>query len=462
MAEEIETGSAQRFKAPTPDAPTGMSPAFKKAVGRFFASHAQTSEPKQYKETPEVNSIEKYNNYTHMLASFVRHRFLPSQPSPNEQDERKKTQKEYVPKEERGLGTKLADRVRNLALRNIPSDAFHAISRVTAPSESQSVVRSLATRAVRARLYRELESIPKENIEGRKRVLAEAHARDRIARDFLNQAELTVNLDSLGEQMAKYVTLEPPNTQHAQKVPILFIPGISNDLDSVAGLAQEAAYSGRKITTVTFPDATIGRVTPEFAKATDKSETYQAHTAFYKAAIDKLVPEGNFELWGFSTGGPISAEILNDPKYQNRVTNAVLIGPASVVDQSINKSLMPGLGHEIFGLKSTAERYSFVTGAKEKTTNPEAEKARRDTFAALLKKVTTAMPDLYVGAKVREPGKILIISQAKDDVTKTEKGKDIFLANPQAQVITVPDAYHNTAVTEPERIITKIHQFQTS
>ena len=451
MGEESKSDAAEITKSTTKttESPEHPSPAFQEAINRFVANSATTTEPKQETETPEINAVERVNDYRRIVSNIVKLKFLPSKPDSQELTEIE-TYSQHFPINKPGLLSRIA-----------PKDIFHALKRATRPSKDGNIVRSLSTRAIRAKIYKELKSIPKGDTETRQKLIEEANIRDKIARDFLNQQEITVDIDGLGEQMARFVVLEPQETAgKIEQPPIFHIPGISNDLDSVAGLAQEAAYSGRKIITVAFPDARLGRATAAFAKAVQDSPHFEPHTTFYQAAIDKLIPEGEFELWGFSTGGPIAAEILNNPKYQQRVKNAVLIAPASTQDQSVNFSLMPGLGHEMFGLKNTIERYSFILGGKNRIVPIEDDDARKAASSALIEKVAKGMPDLFQGARVQEGGKIIVISQEKDDVTKTEKAKSVFANNPQMEVTTLENAYHNTAVTEPERVIKRLHKLQ--
>jgi len=476
--ESKEPSSAQKPSIASED-PQAPNPVFKAAINRFWTDRATIKGPKQETETPEINLIDQLNNYSRSLSNLVRHRFLPSKPDKSEEKEyeaykqylpkpesnENQPLENYIPKKDRSLRRKISDSIRSLALRKTPTDAFHGLSKVVAPSKDGDIVRSLATRAVRARIYKDLKRIPKENKAARQELIQEAHTRDKLARDFLNQSEITVNVlqgsEPLGEQTTRYVVLEPPEREgRVEQPPVFLIPGISNDLDSVAGLVQEAAYSGRKVIAVAYPDAWLGKATPQFANAVAEDTHFGPHAALNKAMIEKLVPEGDFELWSFSTGGPIEAEILNDPKYQVRVSKAVLIAPASVVDQNIKTSLFPGLGHDIIGMKDTIHRYSFIMGGKEQKLTKEENTARAATSAALIDKVAKSMPELFQGAKVKEGGQILVISEEKDAVTKTEKGKSIFEANPQMKVATLMDAYHNTAVVEPERIISLVNRHQ--
>jgi len=115
----------------------------------------------------------------------------------------------------------------------------------------------------------------------------------------------------------------------------VFIPGLSNDLDSVASLINELAINGRKVVVIAQPESQMGTVSKEFVEATAKHPDLTAHKEFYKAAINNLVGEDiDVELWGHSIGGELIFEILNDSDFQKRTTNAVVLCPASSANVS--------------------------------------------------------------------------------------------------------------------------------
>lgn len=161
------------------------------------------------------------------------------------------------------------------------------------------------------------------------------------------QEEVKVNLEGLGEQMARFVVLTPPEGRKTpetdSKPPIFLIAGISNDLESMGMLPQEIAFQGRKVITIAYLESWHGNVTDAFRKSAEELQTFELHTSFFKEAIKKIrensaVKEqlGDFsqiELWGWSAGALMVTEILEDPSFQEMISNAVIIAPASCVDQ---------------------------------------------------------------------------------------------------------------------------------
>ncbi len=334
---------------------------------------------------------------------------------------------------------------------------------VTRPSKSKDgLERPLSLRAWRAGLYKEFKSTIKENITERKKILEEAHLRDEILKQYLNQGEVAINLPGLGEQKARYVTINPPEIlkEKDEGKHIFFIPGISNDIDCVGSVVQTAALLGRKITVIAFPESHKGTVTSEFAEAVKEDKAYSPHTEFFKKTIEKLSEgEESFELWGFSTGGPIVYEILNDLEFQQKTENAVLFAPASSVKQSL---LNFGFGvvadWRAFGEFSKLPYWNFTSGSKVPETE-EQVKIKKEITGDLLKKVRARL-DSWKTAKVKEGGAIIIASGRRDKITKSYRLNYEFLKNPQIRVLDLQNIFHVTPLMKPAETLSLVFSFQ--
>lgn len=268
----------------------------------------------------------------------------------------------------------------------------------------------------------------------------------------------------MGIQTARYVKLVPPEPlqNDLTKRPIIvLIPGISNDLDCVGTLMQEAVFMGRRITSIAYPESFMGTVTEQFAKVVEGSLDYTPHVDFFKAAISKLLKEGELiELWGYSTGAPIVEQILNDSQFQERTTNAVLLCPASSVDQSAG-SLNMGLLNEIGLLKKHfpfLSRFTLTAGSKEPG-DKQQEGLRKRVMNGLLKKVVRKY-DFWKQAKVRKGGNIILVSGQHDQVTKSHQAIGEFSQNPQIQVLPLRDGYHATPGINPQGVLPQIFRMQ--
>lgn len=351
------------------------------------------------------------------------------------------------------------------------SKLFYRIGAVTRPSVSRKdgdeIERSLLTRTIRADLLSRLKSIPKSDREKRVEILTEARDRDEIGRQFINQGELSIDLPSLGEQKARYVVLSPPESRKIpeteSKPAIFLIPAMSSDLNSVVDLAQETAFMGRKVVVVAYPESTLGETTPEFAKRTEESETFEPHVTFFKQAIRKFFKEGeSLELWGFSAGAPIAAEILTDPEFQKQVTNAVLLSPAGTAN--LNR-LQFSLG-TASEFKNLAKKFKIIPKISMVFTRKEPDKPgqkalKSRVWKSLIKKVCTK-GGFWNEARVREGGKIVVFSGKKDRMTKSYLGEKDLSENPQIDIISDKDASHATPLLEAHRVVQKIFDTQKS
>ncbi len=322
--------------------------------------------------------------------------------------------------------------------------------------------RPLFLRRERGVLYARLR-----NGESKRKIIEEAKVRDKVAQQFLTQGEVVVDLPGLGQQKAHYAVIKPVESidsaeSKKKKPPIFFIPGISNDLECVGGLVNELAVQEREVAVVAFPESYMGKVTPEFAAKVHDLSSYEPHTSFFKEAIRGLLPNGEeFDLWGYSTGCPIGAEILTDPEFQERVREAVFIAPASSVNQpstKINQLLVQA--NEAFPAliqkrKGNVARWVYSAGRKDGKLSEEQAELREDVWKSLIEKVTIPIPS-WTEARVKEKGRILIVSGGRDKITKSSQARDLFKQNPQVRWLEIPYMYHLTPILSSQRILTPV------
>ena len=351
------------------------------------------------------------------------------------------------------------------------ANLFYRLGTVTHQSVSRKdgneIERSLLLRAHRADLLERFKATPKKDKEERLAIIAEARDRDEIARQFLDQGELSIDLPGLGEQKARYTVINPPEgrkrPEQESKPPVFIIPGSSNDLDSHGALAQEIAFLGRKVILVAYPESQFGYITSEFAEKAVESETFQPHVTFFKQAIRKFFKEGeSLELWGFSTGAPIAAELLTDPEFQKQTKNAVFISPAGTANQSLTQFRI-GTASEIKNLirnYKNLPKLSLVFSRKEPD-KPGQEDLKSKVWKSLFNKILS-VGDSWKEARVREGGKIVVFSGKKDRMTKSSLGEKELSENPQIEIISDPKASHATPLLEPNRVVQKIFDTQKS
>ncbi len=336
---------------------------------------------------------------------------------------------------------------------------------VTVPSKTKDgIERPLSVRASRAELYKKYRSTEKENTIKRKQIIEQAHIRDEILKQYLNQGEVIVSIPHLGEQKARYTTINPSETlknkEKEDQNHVFLIPGLSNDIDCVGALAQEAAFLGKRITVIAFPESFKGKATQEFANAVEKDKGYGPHVEFFKNAIKQLSKEkDSLELWGLSTGAPIVCSILNDPQFVQKTENAVLFAPASSVSQ-LAISLNTGIINDFLGLKKFRTfPYWNYTYESKKPREKEQIKLRKEIYKSLLKRTRTRL-DYWKTAKVKEKGSIVVVSGRKDKITKSSNINNEVLRNPQVKLLDLQNMYHITPNLEPNEILSLVFKFQ--
>ncbi len=339
---------------------------------------------------------------------------------------------------------------------NVFEKFFRAVGWVTHKSRTRNrYARPLSLKRERAQV---LEKVWAEtDKENRKELIGQARQKDEILTQFLNQQEIRVEVSETGEQMARFAWIKPKEGEEKPgEPPIFLIPGAANDLSCVETLAWELALEGRMVVVVGYPDSIMGEVSEEFANKVEKSQNYEAHAEFFAKALDQLIPDGEVEMWGFSTGAPIVAQMLSNPELSKRVGKAVLMAPASSVDQT-NSSFVAGLVAEVGQLLldyKNIPKYTWTTGRKNEDLNHK--KRREKSLKYLFKKVQTGMSNLWENARVKEGGVIQVVSGRDDRVTKSRDYFGEFESkNPQLRVIEI-EGGHAAALLDPERVLSQI------
>ncbi|MDQ3239757.1 MAG: hypothetical protein M3P33_04490 [bacterium] len=290
---------------------------------------------------------------------------------------------------------------------------------------------------------------------------------DEINLQFDNKKILKVELGELGTQIAQYVTIAPESSISNDYPHVLFIPGMTNDLFSIESTIKEIARTGRKITCITYPDSLTGQVTAEFTKNVENTIDYEPHTNFYLSAINKLHPNNtNLELWGYSTGSSIICELLTDPTFSSRVKNAILLHPASTINQR-QFDLSMGVLKDAFNyLNSNPKKLlNYLKTALKLLMNQNKGqlKLKSQIFISLVNKAKVNNIQLHA-IRVQPEGTILIVSSQKDCIVKTNlksnevhySNNEIFSKNSQFKTITIYKGTHYTIIHDPRPIVSQI------
>lgn len=332
----------------------------------------------------------------------------------------------------------------------------------TSPINPHGVERSLHTRAERAKLLKGLKSgkINSPEVNKLKFNL------DEFDRQFLNQGNISIDIPELGIQGSRYVMIELLSKKEAaeSKPPIFLVPALSGDLTGVAPLMREAALQGRRVVVVGYPESFMGKTTETFAQEAQASPSFEPHTTYFKKAIEALLgTTEDIELWGYSTGGGIVTEILNDSKFQQRVANAVIIAPGGSVNQS-KMDIVKGVLHEVKevlrrpkGIQDTAVAYA------RKLPIEKAHKELRDKifYSTLFNKVGKEI-NPWGGIKVKEGGKIVVVTGRKDEITRSYRVNQDLLRLPNSQIalLEFSQGSHLFPLTQAEFVVRKIAEIR--
>ncbi len=288
---------------------------------------------------------------------------------------------------------------------------------------------------------------------------------DEIALRYLDQGTVRIELPNLGIQEAKYSFVRTPPGVEKTGPTIFLVMGFVNDLGSMGNFIAQAVLEGRDVCVVGFPDSSQGKITPEFVKAVKETDSYKPYSDFYKRAIDLFKDQlGEFELWGYSTGCPIGAEILTDPKYQQMIKSAVFMNSAgSTPVGELQFSLGVGIEFVRHLFKpGILPRYSYVNRRKPGEDNIEGQeqiKLKEESADILMKKIRRRA-DAWDRMRVAEGGKIMVVSGRADNITYSRRAHEVLKTrNDQVHTLLLPGG-HMDLITESQVLLPKILEFQ--
>lgn len=343
---------------------------------------------------------------------------------------------------------------------------------------SENEKRTLAERMDRAETYKEVKKIKKEedknfvsklekDIQGRKEsfdkasvFFDKAHELDKIFVQFTqNQKEVRVNIDGLGEQMARYVILEPSET--SDKPPIILIPGISNDLEGNGELPIKLAASGRKVIMIAYPESWHGEVTEKFGDAVEKSNNYGPHTEFFKSAIKQITDENSkIDLCGESTGSLIVSNLLADNEMKQRVDEATMIvPPGEITHKHFDTVSMLKETLDTFKKLPLISKLTVVNPKKIETTD-EHRRLMLHTYESLKKKVISKYIWWERPLLTGTGKKTNVIIGGNDHVTEAKKGRKEIEANPTLNLHLIKSGNHSTPLVESDMVIELVKSMQ--
>jgi pimeloyl-ACP methyl ester carboxylesterase len=206
---------------------------------------------------------------------------------------------------------------------------------------------------------------------------------------------------------------------------------------------------GREVLSIGYPEGFMGKMTDAFVEEIKTNQSFLPHAEFFGAAVRHLTDGQEIDLWGLSTGCAVAGYLLSDEAFQEQVRNAVLFAPAASVDQS---KVAMGLGviREMGSLAGNFDvlPHTVITTGRKEHEDDDQLKRRKVVFKALQTAVSKNC-GVWDEMKVKEGGEITYVVGGRDHITKAYLAVDEFKQNPQADVILLPDAGHQTTMMDP-------------
>ncbi len=279
---------------------------------------------------------------------------------------------------------------------------------------------------------------------------------DEALRHYLNQGEMKITIEGVGEVSGKYTIIDinhrfKRGNETQSMRPIVVIAGITNDLASMESTLLALSLSGRPIVMVSYPGSQMGKANGAWIQKQITEKDYALDAYFFKKTIENICGSQDIDMIGYSYGGAVSAEILNDKAFSSRVHNAAFVNPAGMAEHSKSRLLL-GLMSE-----STAvfDPLYVLSIAKEGENNPEEIKQKqlkKQAFDALINKLTKKN-DSWKTAKVKKT--LLVIHSGKDSIThsvniaKEQEERALREKGLHMKVETVDNTNHASLLTDP-------------
>lgn len=304
---------------------------------------------------------------------------------------------------------------------------------------------------------------------------------DRFDNQYQAIRSLEVDTPETGAQPLTYSDVFLGDNPSSCDEVAFFIPAFSGTRYGYERLSRVLAEKGSRVISFDYPDSHLGKPQELFTQKVKESNNphepvdYNPHTTLFKEAIHQMVGQINSDgkerkvtVYAYSTGCPILAEALNDPEFSKIVNIAVLLSPASAVDQS-PVSLGWGFRSELLAILrregSKAGRFlgrlenlvntGVVIGSQ--TRDDEEVMQRRGEISGVLINKVCRKSDAFKTARVAEGGTIVVQTGTKDKATKSDGIVPEWLAkNDQMISLSCESWSHVSPVYFADRLVLQI------
>lgn len=351
---------------------------------------------------------------------------------------------------------------------NLVENLVRTFGYFTAEHNSQL---TLNDQKIQSDLSRELEyasAHPESGMRTPEEIKKEMEDRADIAKQYLNQGTIHVNLEGIGEQTARYVIIRPPRGREDQRYagrPVFVIPGISNDISGVESLLKEWAFQGRTVICVGQPESFSGSVSEQFVSKMEKATDLSMHEEFYKRSIrmtlelerrerlpdpdDRNAPY-SADLFCHSAGCLLGAGILGDAYYQGMVIDAAFVAPAGVTKQTLFDFDVMGTARDILHIMG-----NHISDLPHLTRGPLAQPEDKERVTKSVKRIILRRNmGTYYRVQLANGHKIPVLSGDKDWIVKSLQAENsLRRTNESLTVISLQDASHAEALLKPRDTI---------
>lgn len=353
-------------------------------------------------------------------------------------------------------------------IENHAAELLYAFGTITRAKSTST----LPSRFQRAKLFREALKVRETTKPGKIATdptdpIREEHMKkfdkfQRVEHEFDRQRAIELKDPEWGSVTVCYAEL---NQNAGPENPIVLISGASNGVESMDTFVREAAVKNpdRRIYVLGYPEAPSGKISEEYHQKVVAAKDLTIHNKVFKMMSQHLVPEKDFEMWGYSTGATIVTNLSTDSDFAKYITNVVLICPYGAVEQTpeqFDKGVRQDSFNTLAWLKKLPQ-YVWINGSKNDPEQPlklAVWKSIQEKGAQNI--VGTNLPNIHL----RDGAKILIISGGKDKLTNSASIFNMATEanwkqkNPNVLCDVVPNAIHTGPFLQPERFVKQISE----